>query len=345
MRKNEEITQEILEAGLLGGLALWGGKQIAKGIAAGAKAAWGSSAMAGTRGRIDQGKVFNQIMADWKQYSGAQGGIEATPQSILQFMRDYYDIDGAQLMAQIMTDHGMGPKGSEEKAASQQAAQAKQQPEKKGYQHNSNFINMDDPHLNDPSTSPQSTTQQRNAERMASMGMNPNSANKRSRKPRKESIDLSQSFSQIVEGRLAEDSRQETIARAQRAAELRNKVVGEFLVQMAGQIAAKPVVRNKFWNVVKGTNSTGTTSVGNGRADSPQSASSPAAGNTGKTVNMDRVWRGLRSMNVDPNTVAKLKQEIDGKTLKDALAYVDTMEEKDLANKLLVCILKSMEQG
>jgi pyruvate/2-oxoglutarate dehydrogenase complex dihydrolipoamide acyltransferase (E2) component len=112
-------------------------------------------------------------------------------------------------MAQIMTDHGMGPKASEEKAAAQQAAQ---KPEKKGYVHNSNFIDMDDPHLNDPSTSPQSTTQQRNAERMASMGMKP-AAKKRTRK---ESIDLSQSFSQIVEGRLAEDSRQETIARAQR---------------------------------------------------------------------------------------------------------------------------------
>lgn len=340
MRKNEEITQEILEAGLLGGLALWGGKAIAKGIASGVKAAWNSDSLAGTRGRIDQGKVFQQIMKDWKRYSGSMGGTEATPQSVLQFMRDYYDIDGAQLMAQIMTDHGIGAKGSEEKAAEQPQKAPKQKP---GYVHNSNFINMDDPHLNDPSTSPQSTTQQRNAERMAGMGMKPAQSTKK--RTRKESIDLSQSFSQIVEQRLVEDSRQETIARAQRAAEVRNRVVGEFLVQMAGQIAAKPVVRNKFWSVVNGTTSAGTTSVGNGRGDTPQSASSPAAGNTGKIVNMDRVWRGLRSMGVDPNTVSSLKQEIDGKTLKDALAYVDTMEEKDLANKLLVCILKSMEQG
>lgn len=339
MRKNEEITQEILEAGLLGGLALWGGKAIAKGIASGVKAAWNSDSLAGTRGRVDQGKVFNQIMKDWKRYSGSMGGAEATPQSVLQFMRDYYDIDGAQLMAQIMTDHGIGAKAKEEPAA-QQAAQ---QPEKpKGYVHNSNYIDMNDPHLNDPSTSPQSTTQQRDAQRMASMGMKPS---QKKRTPRKESIDLSQSFSQIVEQRLVEDSRQETIARAQRAAEIRSRVVGEFLVQMAGQIAAKPVVRTKFWNVVNGSASVGTTSVGNGRGDTPQSASTPAAGNTGKTVNMDRVWRGLRSMGVDPRTVSNLKQEIDGKTLKDALAYVDTMEEKDLANKLLVCILKSMEQG
>lgn len=341
MRKNEDITQEILEAGLLGGLALWGGKAIAKGIASGVKAAWNSDTLSGTRGKIDQGKVFNQIMKDWKRYSGSMGGAEATPQSVLQFMRDYYDIDGAQLMAQIMTDNGIGAKGGEEKAAAQpDAPQAKA---KQGYVHNSNFIDMNDPHLNDPATSPQSSTQQRNAERMASMGMKPSTNGKK--RTRKESIDLSQSFSQIVEQRLVEDSRQETIARAQRAEELRSRVVGEFLVQMAGQIAAKPVVRNKFWNVVNGTASAGTTSVGNGRGDTPQSASAPAAGNTGKSVNMDRVWRGLRSMGVDPRTVSSLKQEIDGKTLKDALAYVDTMEEKDLANKLLVCILKSMEQG
>ncbi len=337
MRKNEEITQEILEAGLLGGLALWGGKQIFKGIAAGAKAAWNSDALAGGRGNADTKKVFDQFTKDWKRYSSALGGAEPTPQSILQFMRDYYDIDGAQLMAEIMTDYGIGAKPSQQEPEAQQDAAQAEKP--KGYAHNSNFIDMDDPYLNDPSTSPQSTTQQRNAERMAGMGMKPSQGKKRT--ARKELIDLSKSFSQIVEQRLVEDARAETLARAEQAAQVRNKVIGEFLVQMAQQIAAKPVVRAKFWNVVNN----GPTGNATSRGDSSPHQAARAPGNAGKTVNMDRVWRGLRSMGVDPNTVANLKREIDGKTLKDALAYVDTMEEKDLANKLLVCILKSMEQG
>jgi hypothetical protein len=378
MRKDEDIVNEIMEAGygygressVLGTAAHFGAKIAAKGLYKGVKA--GVNAYQNSAGvqMQNQTKLRNAVyhklntdFAHWQARVAGSTGVEPTEDNLLTFAREVYGFDASKVLSTIRTDQKIqkaapapaaggtkgAPKAAAPKAAAPKAAAKPANPnvvqhDKEGkpfYKHNSKGINFDDPTLNDPTTSPITTNQQRNQQRFPEK--KPAAPAK---KTRKESVDLlSMSFSQIVTEAEAkfDDTQMHAFFDGLARTVLGNPQAAQNFLQ-TGQLSVAPEAAQAAPAAAGAAKAAPAAAP----AANPTKAApaAPAGGVDGKALKaeLNKIITSQMGVKIDKATiqgiVAKLKESPN---LKGVTDFVDSPAEIEAARAILIAVIIATE--
>lgn len=378
MKTDDELVKEIMEAGYgyekpsaLGTAAHFGAKMLGKAAYKGVKAgidAYQNSAgvQMKNQGKLRQA-VLNKLNTDFAHWSMRTTGSQAprTEQNLLAFMNDLYGYNAsADLSAaktSIAATTGAAPQSAPETppaaetppedtpaAAPSTGRKRKPAPKKKAaptpepapapepaptprprdfttinpatgkpvYRHNSNGIDFDDPTLQEP--------------------IGPKKDRKTAAK--KESIDLSKSFSEIL---------------AERASTGTAQIANAFFDMVARKVLGTPQAAQAFLqgNQIGGAE-TAPAAAGdkNGAAPkdktraAPKSAAPAAPDNAAMKAELNQIITSKLGVTINPATIQSLVERLkQTPNLKDALDLVDSPAEIEAARAVLIAVLVATE--
>lgn len=373
MKTDEELVNEIMEAGygskpsLLGTAAHYGAKMAAKGIYKGVKAAKSAydnhpNVQMANQAELRQNvyKKLNQDFAHWEKRISGSTGVEPTEANLLAFAKEVYDFDATSVLSTLRTAPKTAqaapaavPKAGAPKASPAPAAAPAGKPagkpakkaapksnprvvqhDKDGnqlYRHNSKTIDFDDEVLANQSVTP--------------------GAKGAAGKPeaKKESIDLTKSFSQIV----MEADAAALHAQAAETGRLNTEQTHAFFDGMARLVLGNPQVAQNFLQnnqigaPAAANTQTGTPAAkGAGKAPgaAPAAPAAPAGpGGSALKAELNKIITQMGAK-IDPSVIqsltAKLKETPD---LKSAVDLVDSPQEIAAARAIMIAVIIATE--
>jgi ribosomal protein L12E/L44/L45/RPP1/RPP2 len=374
VKTDEELVNEIMEAGyghskpsLLGTAAHYGAKMAAKGIYKGVKAAKNAydshpNVQMANQAELRQNvyRKLNQDFAHWEQRISGSTGVEPTEANLLAFAKEVYGFDATSVLSTIRTapKTATTPKAAPAAPGKAPAAQAGEiapapapaaknprvvQQDKDGkpfYKHDSRGINFDDPTLNDPTNSPITTNQQRNQQRFPEKPQQ----SKKGKPHKKESIDLSKSFSQIVK----EADAAAVKAQAAETDKLNTEQTHAFFDGMARLVLGNPQMAQNFIQngqigAPTATNTQASAPAQKGAGKAPTAPAEAGPGNSALKAELNKIITKMGAK-IDPSVIqsltAKLKETPD---LKSAVDLVDSPQEIAAARAIMIAVIIATE--